>query len=290
MKIMVRIIKKILNFFLNILYSFKWIIKQALSENFKNYIRKEPKDTIVILANGPSLKKDMEKIRKFNIVFPQYCTLNYFATDKNFFFEVKPAYYVMADPVLLSPKYINEKGKALFDILNKIDWKMNLLIPFSYYKSFIKNNYICNKRNIKITPYHTNIYLGFKNIEFYLYKKGLSMPRVQNVLIACIFNSINFGYKHIILCGTGHSWLRDLEVNYDNKVCLKDKHFYDKNNIELRPWLKTTGENYLMHEILRDLAFMFEGYHKLKEYAFINKVDIDNYTDNSFIDAFPKKI
>jgi hypothetical protein len=144
--------------------------------------------------------------------------------------------------------------------------------------------------HLHIIPYYDYTFEGFKSIRYWLFRRGLAMPKPQNVLVPSIFNSINMGYKEIRIYGADHSWTESIRVDDENKVCLTDPHFYDKKKVNMRPWLKCSGEHYLMHEILRDLAWMFESYHVLRDYAEHCGCRIVNCTRNSYIDAFEKLI
>ena len=117
------------------------------------------------------------------------------------------------------------------------------------------------------------------------------MPKAQNVLVPSIFNAINMGYKEIRIYGADHSWLECIRVDNQNRVCLTDSHFYDKEKVKLEPWIKATPgrEVYKMHEVLRDIAQMFDSYHQIRWYA--DKVGrrVVNCTKDSFIDAFERE-
>ena len=129
-----------------------------------------------------------------------------------------------------------------------------------------------------------------KKLEYFLYKKGISAPGSQNVLITSIYAMINMGYSKIFLYGADHSWTSQMIVNQSNQVCLSDHHFYDILPSALNPWLKADGSPYKMHEILDDLRRAFYSYHELNSYAlYIGAVTIINMTKMSFIDAFEKQ-
>ena len=71
-------------------FIFKKVIGKAWDD--KKYVK------TIILANGPSLKRDIKKIsidKKLN----EYYVLNYFALTE-YFFEIKPQYYVYRPNVL----------------------------------------------------------------------------------------------------------------------------------------------------------------------------------------------
>jgi hypothetical protein len=121
-----------------------------------------------------------------------------------------------------------------------------------------------------------------------LYKSYLGGPPMKNVLIASIYLSINIGFKQINLLGSDHSWTSALIVNEMNQVCLADSHFYDKQSVKQKPLRHIYGSEYKMHEILRDFALMFEGYHVLNQYANYLGCRVYNKCQNSFIDAFER--
>lgn len=290
---MLKGLKNIYKFIKSMLYLLIWFLKQIKYEDLKNYISYTTKiKPIKILGNGPSLNKvinDSEFFNTRNNV--HFCVVNNCALSP-LFEQLKPEHYVLADPLFFNRQSSNEQVESLMKKLLLVDWEINLYIPFKYYK-LIKNEMVSNNK-IKILPFHTNKLNNNtrqKRTKFWLYKNGLSCPRIQNVIIGCIYCMVNSGYKDIQLYGVEHSWTNSLIVNDNNQVCLKDSHYYDTKENNLEPWLKCSGEPYRMHEILRDLAYMFEGYFELKEYAeYIGDVKIINCTPNSFIDAFEREL
>ena len=285
------IIKKIISFFKITFYLLTWFIRQVLHEDFINYISYQKKNKpVIILGNGPSLTNlindpDFNETRDKN----DFCVVN-FSILSPLFRQLKPEYLTIADPLFFQRPYSNEKMRLFMEELTKIDWNLNIVIPFKYYKQIIKET----EKNsfIKIMPIHSNILskrINNQTIRNLIYKKGLSCPRLQNVLVASIYSMINSGYKTIYLYGVDHSWTTQLCVNAQNQVCLRDLHYYDDKTVELKPWLKGSGEIYKMHEVLRDLAHMFDSYHELQNYAnYINNTKIINKSKESFIDAFTK--
>lgn len=278
MRIVNYTICQIKNFFNSLI----WILQKLRIENFKNYIEfSEKNKKLVILANGPSLRESISKDIQ-NYQFVDTCVVNFFCKSP-YFKEIKPRYYVLADPLF----FIKDTPDCqVYEIFNRIEWKMSLYVPFEHY-TFAKNM-ILNEL-VSVFPYHSIPYNGWKSLNKYIYKKGWSMPRPQNVLIPSIFIGINLGYKEIDIYGADHSWTKQIVVNEDNQVCQSDKHFYDESIPELIPWNKCDGSPYKMQEILRDLAWMFDSYHVLREYADYIGTEIFNCTPNSYIDAFERR-
>ena len=272
--------RRIKQFLYNTLYTIYWLVYLVLKTDCKTHIpviRRAEK--LIILANGPSLKENINEI-----VFKgkDISVLNDFYKSP-WFKTLKPKYYVLADPMY----FLNEGFFISFT--KEVDWNMFLYIPFYYWKKLdIFRN--MNYTHIKVIPYHFENFKGFSCLKYYLYKKGLCMPKVQNVLVASIFTGINMGYKEIYLYGADHSWTKTLGVNNENEVCAVDSHFYDTDKPSFSPYWKNpaTREQYKMHELLRDFAYMFESYHELRCYADSLGSKIVNMTKNSFIDAFER--
>ncbi len=284
MNVIIKTIKKIF-------FSLKWLLLQIKNENFKNHvsnIKIGSDKSIAILGNGPSLIKDIEKLIKNDI--DNYLVVNDFISS-SLFNSVRPKYYILADPAYFDPNINDKSIEETLRLLCEIEYELFLFVPFIYFEIFSVNNpNSISNINLKVIPYHTNEYRGFERIRFYLYRAGLSMPKVQNVIIPAIFNSINMGYRNVYLLGVDHSWMTDLRVDENNNVCTIVRRFYDNNSDNiLTPFLKISKEPYKIFEILSDLSITFFGYHILEKYSQIQKCKIYNLTMDSFIDAFEKK-
>lgn len=258
-------------------YTIVWIFQIIRSTDFRNHIKKENGELVTILANGPSLKNEINNI---DFSKGEFCVVNFFYKSP-FFKVIKPKYYMLADPNFFKEEdYI----KSLID---SIEWDVKLFVPYIHMSHKRIRNY--GNNHIEIIPYHTITCQGFNRIRKWAYNKGISMPKPQNVLVASIFNCINMNYHEIHLYGTDHSWITEIRVNNKNEVCLTDSHFYDDKNVELKPWLSGSGKPFEMGEILHRLATTFESYHYLQEYAKQEDCHIINFTKNSFIDAFERR-
>lgn len=261
-----------------------WFLYQLCRGNFHNYLyQDDQKKNLIILATGPSLKEDLV-MGITDLQFSDICVVNEFCMHP-MFEKLKPTLYLLADPLYFCEDIMRDVDKKTVDVLSKINWSITIYVPYHYYHMVYKK---LESKYVSVCPYHCNPYSGWISVRDYLYNKGLSMPAAQNVLIPSIFNGINLGYKQIKLFGVDHSWTKEIRVNNNNQVCLCDCHFYDVDKPILSPWKKCGGEYYKMHEILRDLALMFEGYQHLKEYADSKNCHIINMTKDSFIDAFER--
>ena len=249
---------------------------------------------LIVLGNGPSLKsylsKHLEQIIDCDII-----CCNEFAQSE--YFEIlKPKYYVFIDPAYwrdTTNEKFNENLKYTFDSLkNKTSWPLVIFMKSAgRKKNHFKELPFIND-NIKIEYIYTNTVDSNMKVQHYLYKNNLAMPLLYNVLGVCIFLGINMGYKKINLLGADHSWHKDLLIKSDNVLYLKDSHFFDKEEVEEKPFYVNSymKETFKMHEILLSLSLTFKGYHSIKAYSDFMKTNIYNLTIDSSIDAFEKPL
>lgn len=274
------IILKIRLFLEKLFYSFRWVMVLLIKENCKNYVPYEIRQhPLRILANGPSLNEEMVGVEK-NFDGYDYCLLN-FTFRNSLFRQVRPQMYILADPDFFHGKSNEE---ALHSFQN-VDWDMLLYLPYRFRKGFKS----LDNPHIKQIYFHKGEYKGFENIKYFLFKKGLSMPRPENVVAAAIFNAINAGYQKVQLYGVDHSWLQGLFVGDDNVFYCNNSHYYDKENMQKHsPIQKDVRTKPLLHEWLHSQSITFEAYHKLRHYADRRGVQILNMTKGSYIDAFER--
>ena len=255
-----------------------WLIKVVYSTDMKNHVKcQENVQLLTILANGPSLKDDLDKI---DFTKGDFSVVNDFYLSP-YYKKIKPKYHVLADPVY----FRNDDDIKPF--IDAVRWDMKFFVPYSALRKVALLNNMPNKY-IEVVPYNSCTYQGFECFRNWIYRKGLAMPKVQNVVVASIFTGINMGYKEIRLYGVDHSWTEALRVNNNNQVCFRDTHFWDGAEVQLTPWYTSYGEPQRMHLVLRDLSVTFYSYHQLRLYANDNCCKIINYTPNSYIDAFDR--
>lgn len=256
-----------------------WFIKILYSCSFKNYVeRRNDKQLLTILANGPSLTEALDSV---DYSVGDFAVVNDFYKSP-YYRIIKPQYLFLIDPLNFRNNYEISK------FVETVDWSMKLFVPYKVWKT---NSYLQNMPNevVEVIPINTITYSGFKCLKNWIFYNGLAMPRAQNVLVATIFVGINMGYKDIKLYGVDHSWTESIRVSVNNEVCMMDSHFYETEEVKLLPFHKSSGEQYKMHEILRDLAQTFDSYHQLREYADYNGCRIVNCTRCSYIDAFERE-
>lgn len=238
-----------------------------------------PNRKLCILGNGSSLTESLCNLN----VDVDYMVLNRHVLHDSYT-DIKPRYYVLADPFF----FVEKEGLECMRKINECtNWEMTLFLPNN--TSGVEKKLFSNNK-IKIQRYNTQSFHGFNGLRYFFYRHNICMPIVQNVLVACIYIGICLKYKKIEIYGVEHSWTKYLFVGDDNVVYQYDPHFYDKQDIRPRPMQKSiTHEPYKLHEILRDYAQMFDSYWDLKYFAKeMSGVHIVNKTNGSFIDAFEK--
>jgi hypothetical protein len=266
----------------------------------KIVIPQATKKTCFVFGNGPSLIMDIQDRIEF-LQHQDVFVVNYFATTE-LFMLIKPAFYVLADPVfwkfdpvfwkeIAKDEKIHERITNTFDTLNKkVNWNITVFVPsqaFSIISNIVKNN-----TYIKVQQFGTAImpqYLGTWFI-YKAYKKNVAMPKAQTVLNAAIFLAINMNYEEINVLGIEHDWIKNLILQENNIVGIIDRHFYNKTSETILDIInEITGKPYTVHELLRIAAITFESHHVINAYAKFRGIQIYNLTSTTFVDAYCRK-
>lgn len=233
---------------------------------------------LIILGNGPSLRNAIDNHSDILTSNPTLAVN--FAANTPEFRQIKPTYYVLADPVFFNPEG-NSQVRKLIESINTIDWEMTLFIPR-------KENFKTNNPNLKICRFNMVGIEGNSILEKYAFRHKLGMPRPRNVLIPSIMIGIWCGYKNIVICGADHSWTETLRVDKENRVVSIQPHFYAENEKETER-ISQVYSNVRLHHILHSFYVAFRAYHSIRQFADSNGIRILNATPDSFIDAFERK-
>ena len=251
-------------------------------------------DECVLLGNGPSLTQSLKDHPDFINQRSLLC-VNFFAVSE-LYEQLKPSIYTIAAPEIgikgIRTSIIAKYDELFHTISQKTEWPLWLFLPFSVRKSsFFKNNIgkqLSRNPNIKVCFFNNTPVEGFWCFCHFFFRLNLGMPRPHNVFIPSIFLAINMSFSKIFLLGADHSWLKEIHVNENNEVLIRQKHFYDPDNSTPRPMLKKGQDKRRLHEVLIKFVYAFEGYFILERYAQKRKVKIINATPGSYIDAFER--
>jgi hypothetical protein len=275
-------------FLSNIYNSILSYLKILVASNFKISLPEAKHKSCIVLGNGPSLKQTLIKDFKILNASPVIC-VNNFATAPDFFI-LKPTSYVILDPGFFILKTRSDIANTFHTLKNKVDWDLNLFIPYSH-KHDVDIQFLIRQNSfVKICFYNYVVFKGFKSLAFHAFKSNLAMPQFNNVLGPAILLAINMGYKEINLAGADHSWFEDISINDDNILCRKDVHFYDKETPALLPMTDTVNKKKVnMGSFFTAMGKIFDSYYVLNTYAIYRSSSIFNITENSYIDAFRRK-
>lgn len=241
---------------------------------------------LVILGNGPSLNDTIASSSDF-LQQRDLLAVNFAACAEQFM-QLRPRYYVLADPHFFQA-FDQPNVSKLWDVLShKVAWEMTIFVPAKYKDAVIGISGLNENKNISIAHYNITPIEGFDAIENFAYAHNLGMPRPRNVLIPSLMLALQMGYKTIYLAGADHSWTRTLSVDDDNNVVSIQPHFYKEDEKEVKR-VNTEYMHYPLHQIMYSFYVAFRSYFTIKRYASHIHASIFNITPGSFIDAFPRK-
>lgn len=244
----------------------------------------------LIFGNGPSLDGDIRE--KIGMVqkCETFCVGRFAESD--LYVQVKPKYYVLTDTMWWASSApeitVSMRDKLYRQIINETTWPLNVCAPFEA-KEFLSGIFK-NSPNIRLLHYNNVPLWGEERVLNRLYDLNLGMPPAQNVLVTSLFLALRMGYKKIIVLGADHSWHETLALDDLNRVCLRDRHFYDKD-VSMRPFTMdgSDGKIFTMDTLFHALARMFEGYWKIARYAVTQQAMIINASSVTYVDAFKRK-
>lgn len=240
-------------------------------------------EPLIILGNGPSLRTLLDE--KTDLLKKARTMAVNFAANADEFSDIRPDFYLLADPHFFDARESDPNVKKMFNRFNSlVDWPMTLYIPATQ-----KTDHL-GLSNPLITVERFNFIgaEGFRCLEYYLYNSGMAMPRPRNVLVPALMTAILAGFKEIYLTGADHGWLSTLGVTEENEVVNFQSHFY-KDNVDEHSRVAAVYRNVRLHEVLLSFYLAFRSYHQVEAYAKEKGVRIYNSTPGSFIDAFQRR-
>lgn len=286
--------EKIIAFIRNTFDTALYFAVMAVKENFRNYIRRagpagDPARGMVILGNGPSLAGDLPRlVERREYASKDFMAVNYFALDERFT-TVRPAYYVLSDPMFFRDSAYRDRVAELYRELNeKVAWPMNLYVQYYNPERFDYRAALPNP-NIRIVRFHSQMYSGFRCLEFRLFRRGLGSANFGTVVQVGEYVALLLGYRSIELYGVDHTLLDGLCVDDGNRLCRADRHYYDAEPRAPQPvYMKVPHVPYTMSVYLAEVAELFRGHEVLRDYAAWLGARIVNRTRGSMIDAYER--
>lgn len=286
--------EKLIAFIRNSFDTALYFAVMAVKENFRNYVGRagtvgRPAQLMVILGNGPSLAGDLPRlIERREYETEDFLAVNFFAEDDRFE-VVKPKYYVLSDPMFFRDSACRDRVAELYRVLDeKVTWPMNLYVQYYNPERFDYRAALPNP-NIRIVRFHTQLYRGFRGVEFWLFRRGLGSANFGTVVQVCEYVALLLGYKTLELYGVDHTLLDGLCVDEENRLCRADGHYYDAAPATPKPiFQKVPHRPYTMSVYLAEVAELFRGHEVLRDYAASLGARIINRTRGSMIDAYER--
>ncbi len=244
----------------------------------------------VVMGNGPSLREDLPGIMERKEEVDHIC-VNAFPLAEQFF-ALKPEYIVLTDTAWWrEDPNMNDATtrKKVFETLEKVDWKMQLIITHNGDYNFIRSS-VSNK-NIEIIKLKTvNLYRPVDKDAFRFYDTGYFGPPFNNVLIIALYSAIKADYREIEIYGADLSYLFLIDVDQrTNEVFIEEEHFHKKSEKEiLRRDAGIDSKPTTMHEFLYLQAMTLKSHELLSEYAKSKGIEITNKSSYSIIDAYSR--
>ena len=264
----------------------------AVKEDFCNYVARAGRgsaagDKVAILGNGPSLAKELPELLAKREEY-DFMAVNFFAEDERFV-ELKPAYYILSDPMFFRATAMQERVDSLYRLLaGRVTWPMTLYVQYYNPEKFDYRAALPND-NIRIVPFHTTLYEGFNSVRHWLFKRGLGSANYGTVVQVGEYVALLLGYKRLELYGVDHTLLDGLVVDTENRLCRRDSHYYDTEPAEPKPIMKKVpAEPYTVAEYLAETAQLFRGHELLRDYASSLGAEIINCTKGSLIDSYKR--
>lgn len=241
-------------------------------------------NSLVILANGPSLNDMVSKHRDF-LSDKTLLAVNFCATSQ-MYTDLKPQLYLIADPLFW---IVDDKREQLFgNLVRKTTWPLHLFMPARALSDKKWREMIRKNDNITVHIYNTTPVEGFRALSHAIYKKGLGVPRPHNVLIPSIATALRMPFDTIYIAGADHSWLPEINVTDDNVVLMHQKHFYDRNTSKAATVMQENLSSAPLYQILYHMHVAFKAYFTLRDYAQSLGKKVINITRGSYIDAFER--
>ncbi len=266
----------------------------AWKEDFRDEVKRagtvgERRPTMAVLGNGPSLKGELEELLR-DPAARDFMAVNFFAEDERFM-VLRPAYYVLSDPMFFRLTSLRGRIEQFYRTLNeRVTWPMNLYVQYYNPEHFDYRAHLTNPL-IRIVRFHTITYYGFRAVRHWLFNHGLGSGNFGTVVQVGELIALQLGYRRVELYGVDHTLLEGLTVDGENRLCRADRHFYDDDTTpHLKPMMQKVPEvPYTMAVYLQEVADLFRGHELLRDYADSLGAEIVNCTRSSMIDAYRRR-
>jgi hypothetical protein len=276
-------------FLQNALGSLMSVVKVLVLSDFSVKLPPATRDRAALLGNGPSLAESLERDAAFLGTCELFCVNNFAQTEA--YERLRPENVVFLDPYFSRFDGVASNHpvvrKTLDALQAKTTWPVTVYVPRPARRSAYWQQ-LTRHPHLTVVFFNYTIVAGFRWSRHWLYRQNWGMPQSQNVLVAVLFLALNRGFRELYLFGADHSWHEQLRVADDNRLLLRDDHFYEQ-----------TGPSVAIHDPknrresgirlqFQSLAKAFFGYEVLAEYARQRGQRVRNASVKSYIDVFER--
>ncbi len=246
---------------------------------------------LVILANGPSLRADLDNYPVFFKGKQMMCVNQFVLSDD--YERLKPQYYILLDIGFFVentiPRVAEVREQVKQALIRKTTWPITLCCPAEGRNSRFHLDLAASNVPVTFAFFNRTVVDGLKPIRHWLYRRQMGMPPPQNVLIGALMAGLAAGFRKIIILGADHSWHKGLEIGTDGKLVSAEHHFYDKQPWKVAVEHPETMQRATLHDYFFNLYRTFRSYHLIQEFARSTGATIINSSSVTFIDAFERK-
>ena len=244
---------------------------------------------LLIIANGPSLKKDIKRIRQISESCDVFA-VNYFALSE-YFYEIKPDFYFLFDQKFWSKK-VNDKiisnANSLVEKLSNINWDMVLIcneVGYSKLKVIAKRNKHVTLIKVRNNPCD----LKLESLHLFAINNYICTPNFgRNVFILALWYALLIGKNNIEIYGADFSQFKEFEIDQKNNNTLtNESHFYPfMDGIHKNQSKYKIKKERKIHQRIYEISLMFKQIYLLSKIAEKNNVRVVNYSSSSYLDCF----
>jgi hypothetical protein len=269
------------------------LIRVLLRFRFRSDARhvKIPSDELFILANGPSLKQDLEEHSGILKTKQLLCVNQFVLSDA--YTELKPSWYIFLDIGFFVgktiPRVAEVRDRVIEAFIAKTEWPLTIFVPAEARGSRFVKEIKASGKPISFAYINRTVVDGWKPVRNWLYRRQAGMPPPQNVLIGALMAGLAAGFKRIVILGADHTWHQGLEVGPDGILNSAEHHFYDAKPWKVAIHHPETLQRATVHDYFHNLYRTFRSYHLVREFADQEKVQIINASRITFIDAFERR-
>ena len=247
---------------------------------------------MVVIGNGPSLTKTVELYE--SQLHDADCMMVNFSANTPLFEQIRPAYYVWADPNTI---YENEHEKeanlkCAEALIEKTTWPMTIVLP-SYFKNWWAIDEFKRNKNLTVL-FDEGRWCQLEGEELYkAFEENRVSPPTYTVLTMCVYLSLYWGYEETYLVGADTSFTRDMYVGQkDNVLYTIDTHYYNNDDVcpePTDPEFKGRPFGHTMEQKLYEIYMMLYEYRIMREYAEWKGLKLYNASEFSMIDCLERK-